>query len=159
MSGSATPTLSGFIWFIQNVMGINAAALPTTSPVIAWCLAVSQNYVNPDLAYIGNALPGLPATNLYVEATYNLAGDYLLNVAQDQPGITFFADAQKTMNLTTFVAGVVSAASDESTSTSILNTEAMKGFTLANLQNLKTPWGRRYLAIAQSAGPTIWGLT
>jgi hypothetical protein len=40
----------------------------------------------------------------------------------------------------------------------LLNPEAMKTFTLANLQNLKTPWGREYLAIAQRAG-TTWGLT
>ena len=40
-----------------------------------------------------------------------------------------------------------------------MNVESMKGLTLANLQNLKTPWGRMYLSIAQLAGPTIWGLS
>jgi hypothetical protein len=34
----------------------------------------------------------------------------------------------------------------------------VKTLTLANLQQLKTPWGRQYLAYAQSAGP-LWGLS
>ena len=34
----------------------------------------------------------------------------------------------------------------------------MKDFTLANLQNLKTPYGRQYLAWAQAYGP-LWGLS
>ncbi len=37
--------------------------------------------------------------------------------------------------------------------------EAAKNFTLANLQNLKTPWGRTYLGFAQAYGPSIIGLS
>jgi len=52
----------------------------------------------------------------------------------------------------------VGASEDEATSQTLLTPEAMKGLTLADLQNLKTPWGRQYLAFAQSYG-TLWGIT
>jgi hypothetical protein len=35
----------------------------------------------------------------------------------------------------------------------------MQRLTLAQLQNLKTPYGREYLALAQSYGPNVWGLS
>ena len=37
--------------------------------------------------------------------------------------------------------------------------EAAKNFTLANLQALKDPYGRQYLALAQSYGPETWGMS
>ena len=36
--------------------------------------------------------------------------------------------------------------------------KAFDELTIGNLQNLKTPWGRVYLGIAQSYG-TLWGLS
>ena len=55
-------------------------------------------------------------------------------------------------------AGVISASNDESTGESVLNPEFMKTLTLGNLQNLKTPWGRQYLAFAMDFGET-WGIS
>ena len=52
----------------------------------------------------------------------------------------------------------MASASDEGTSTALLNPEFMKTLTLQNLQALKDPYGRTYLQFAQSFGP-VWGLT
>jgi len=56
------------------------------------------------------------------------------------------------------VSGVVSASSDESTSQTLATPEQYTGYTLANLQQTKTPWGRAYLGIAADWGP-VWGLS
>jgi hypothetical protein len=40
----------------------------------------------------------------------------------------------------------------------MLNPEVMNNLTFADLQTLKTPWGRIYLGIAQDVG-TLWGVT
>ena len=158
---STTPTLAGFQNFIVSYMGISTVYLPSDSPVIAWCLSIALTIVNPDLALVGNASPsaGLPATNLYTVAVYNLAGDLVVNFAQDQTGQSYLEQLRATLGVNSFQPGVVSSSSDASTATSLMNVESMKGLTLANLQNLKTPWGRMYLSIAQLAGPTIWGLS
>jgi hypothetical protein len=106
---------------------------------------------------------------MYALAVYNLGGDTLINYAQDvqppvpyeTPGnndeLPFFAYQRQKYKVSDFTPGVVQAASDEGTSTSLVVQKAAENFTLANLQNLKTPWGRAYLAIAQSVG-SLWGL-
>ena len=90
------------------------------------------------------------------------------NYAQDLPGaatvqgsdppLPFFAYARKTWNIFGFVSGVVQSTGDESTNVSLVVQEAAKDFTLSDLQNLKTPYGRRYLSMAQQYG-TIWGIS
>ena len=61
-------------------------------------------------------------------------------------------------NVLSFVAGVVNSTSDEGTSMGLTVPKAFEEYTIANLQNLKTPYGRAYLSISQSYG-TLWGLT
>ena len=75
------------------------------------------------------------------------------------PGDCFFSDLRKKMNIDGFVSGVISSSGDEGTNQSMVVQEAAKQFTLKDLQNLKTPWGRTYLGLAQSFGPTTWGLS
>lgn len=159
------PTLAGFLTFITTVMGIDAEVLPPTEPVIAMAFAIALSVVNRALQCIG--VPSTDAAGatlnsggwtIYAVAVYNLAGDNLLNFAQDQPGQTYFGDLRKQLNLDGFVSGVIQSSSDKSTSNSMVVQEAAKAFTLANLQNLKTIYGRRYLALAQSAGPTTGGM-
>jgi hypothetical protein len=71
----------------------------------------------------------------------------------------YFAKARKAFKLNTFVPGVVSSTSDLSTSVGLDNPDFFKNLTLDQLQLLKTPWGQRYLSIAQKYGPSVWGLT
>jgi len=144
------PTLAGFQWFITSIMGINSTVLPTTAPVIAWVYGQATSTVNLQLSQV--------AGEIYEQAVYNLAGDMLINYAQDQSGQTYFADTRKDLHINDFVAGVVSAASDESTSSTQEIPDAFKGLTLSDLQNLKTPYGRTYLGLAQKVG-TLWGIS
>lgn len=160
MSGSTQPTLAGFQSFIANQMGISQLYLPTDSPVIAYAYAVAISIVNPALALAcGPSQPGLPAISIYALAVYNLAGDNVINFAQDQEGRTYFADARAKLSVGAFAPGVTASSADQSTSQSTLNPEFMKNLTLANLQNLKTQWGRQYLMFAQAYGPSIWGIS
>ncbi len=159
------PTLAGFIAFVQNTMGIKPTILPPTSPYIRYAFANALAIVNPALQVV--CIPDADAAGaylnsggwtVYAEAVYNLAADNLINYAPDQPGRRYFAKLRKKINITGFTSGIVSAAADESTSVSLVVQEAAKNFTLANIQSLKTPYGRAYLGFAQSYGPSTWGM-
>ena len=152
------PTLAGFQWFVASIMGIGTAVLPADAPVIAWVFGIALATVNPQLQTVPAAMPGGPS--IYVQAVYNLAGDLLLNFAPDQPGQTYFETqrGQAGLNLNNFQAGVVNTAGDQGTSGGLTVPDQFSGLTIADLQNLKTPYGRTYLGIAQSVG-TLVGLT
>lgn len=149
MSGACTPTQDGFLAWVYSQMQVPQAALPPDAPAIGWAYDVAVAVVNPALCVV---------PPIYMLAVYNLAGDNLINWATDQPGQTYFVQARADYKCLDFQAGVVASASDVSTSTEILNIEAAKAFTLSNLQNLKTPYGRQYLAFAQQYG-TLWGIS
>ena len=156
-----TPTVSGFTQFIRLAMGIGPDVLPPGSPVIAMALAVAQEIANDALDQI--------SPTIYTLAVYNLAGDNLINYAPDaagappvdgsDPPTPYFAWARKQFNTNGFVSGVIQSSGDEGTNQSLVVQEAAKNFTMADLQNLKTPWGRQYLAFAQQCGPNVWGLS
>lgn len=145
------PTQAGFSDFIFNVMEVPAAALPADSPSIAAAYQIALATVNQALQC---AVP-----MIYALAVYNLGADNLVNWCTDQPGQCYFKGLRKDFKILDFVPGVVSATSDEGSSASLEVPEAFKTLTIGDLQNLKTPWGRQYLAIAQKYGPTIWGLS
>ncbi len=120
-------------------------------------LSVALSIVNPALGCAGYT-PGVAGTvpvSIYTLAVYNLGGSNVLNYAPDQTGETFFADARKAFNINAFVSGVIQSTNDESTGGSFVVQEAAKNFTLANLQQLKDPYGRAYLAFAQSYGEIV----
>jgi hypothetical protein len=162
--GVLQPTQAGFQAFITNVMGVPPAALSPSDPVVTWCFDFAVQWVNTALC----SVPGVPgAWTLYARAVYNLAADTLINTAQDGPGsptvktadgdLPYWQGTRFNLQINNFVAGVVQSTSDEGTSASFLVPESFSNYTIANLQNLKTPYGRAYLGIAQSWGP-VWGL-
>jgi hypothetical protein len=154
-------TLSGYQSFITNYLQIPTSALPLSSPSILMTLAIAEEVVNPALMVVSSPCEstlGYTGDNVYELAVYNLAADYLINFAPDQPGQTYFADLREKWKIFNFVPGVISASSDETTSESILNPEFMKGFTMSDLQRAKTPYGRQYLMFAQQYGQ-LWGLS
>ena len=95
----------------------------------------------------------------YAMAVYNLAGDRLVNFAQDQVGQTFFQTMRTNLGLNSFVGGVISATADNGTSQSMVVPEAMETLTFSDLSTLKTPWGRQYLGMAQDYGAGPWGIS
>lgn len=171
------PSLAGFITFLRTVVGITTTVLPDNSAVIPMAYEIARTIVNPALACVGGPpFPpqANPVVSIYALAVYNLGTDNVYNYAQDLPGaaiipgsvdpatgigLPFFAYARKTWNIFGFVSGVVESTGDETTNVSLVVQEAAKNFTLSDLQNLKTPYGRRYLSMAQQYGPTIWGLS
>lgn len=162
------PTLSGFIEFVQNVMKPPAPFDATTSLFVQYAYNYAVQFANQNLSNV-QGLPGV--WSLYAMAVYNLAANTLINFAQDPPGaplvtppngplpgLPYWASLRKSYGVLNFVAGVVSSTSDEGTSSSYEIPEQFKNYTIANLQNLKTPYGRQYLSIAGSWG-SLWGLS
>lgn len=143
-------------------MGITTLQLPDASPTISVAFAVALEIVNEVINEVSPLM--------YTLAVYNLAGSNVLNYAQDpiptvpyppdsDSTVGFFAYTRQQLNMLGFVSGVVAASADESTSDSLVVPEAFKEFTLMNLQMIKDPYGRQYLAIAQDYGPAAWGLS
>lgn len=177
MAPPPSPTLAGFILFVRNTMGISTTVLPDADPVIPMAFAVALAIVNPALQCV--PIPSADAAGvslnsggltIYTLACYNLAADNLLNYAQDQsgaaivegsgdPGLPFFQWTRKQLNMLGFVPGVIQSSNDETTGESFVVQEAAKNFTLKDLQNLKSTYGRTYLGLAQSYGPATWGLS
>lgn len=155
------PTLAEFTNFLVAYVGISTDILPSNSPVIAFSFTLAMSVVNPVLAQANQLI--------YNNAVYNLATDFVFNYAQDQPeapmvegsdpAAPFFKNSRKVWGINSFVPGVIQSTGDEGTNSSYVVQEAAKNFTLSNLQNLKTPYGRRYLAWAQEFGPTPYGIT
>ncbi|ECX4355183.1 hypothetical protein F6F96_01385 [Salmonella enterica] len=140
------PELAGFILFIRNTMGVNADALADDDPAVSLSWSMSLDWVNRQIACISPVL--------YSQAVYNLAASFLLNFG---PKVAFGPVREK-LGINNFTAGVISASSDESTSQTRVVSDALKNLSLADLQQLKDPYGRWYLAIAQQYGD-LWGLT
>ena len=140
------PDLAGFILFVRNTMGVSADVLPDDDPSISNAYALSIAWVNHDIACI--------SAILYTQAVYNLAASFLLNFGPE----SVFGQKREELGLINFTAGVISASADESTSQTRAVSDALKNLSLADLQQLKDPWGRWYLAIAQQYGD-LWGLS
>ena len=143
-------TRASFLAFIRGSMGITTMQLPDASTDIDAALNLALALV---YAPMQNA-----SQLIYDSAVYNLGGSNLIEFASDQTGQTFFADMRKKFNINGFVPGVIQSASDEATSESMLVPDFMKNLTMADLQYIKTPWGRTYLSYAQRIGP-VWGVS
>lgn len=163
------PTLAGYLEFLRDVVGITVANLPDNSPFIEASYDIALQTVNTSLATLVLPKSSKALPTMYALAVYNLATDRLINFAPDQPNADpmpgsnppqkFFAYARKEYNVYGFVSGAVQSTNDNGTGGSFVVPEQLNQLTLADLQNLKTPWGRAYLGIAQSYGPSIWGVT
>lgn len=148
ISDSDVVTVTFATPFTQIVQfGDNYTIMPGIVPT---SFAISKSIVNASL----NAMP-----DLYTLAVYNLAADRLINYASDIPTQNYFKQARIDYGITSAALGVISASSDEATSSTWMNPEQLKTLTLMDLQNLKTPYGREYLGLAQMYGTNLWGLS
>jgi hypothetical protein len=143
------PTLAGFqAWAVPQ--GFTYTVLPQAS--IYWCYAFDTA-----VAVVNLQLQCASAL-AYMLGIYNLATDNLINWAPDTAPSTFWADLRTKFGAYNFIGGTVVSASDEGTSDSLATVESLTNLTIGQLQNLKTPWGRQYLAFAQEVG-SQWGVT
>lgn len=139
-------SLSGFIEFVRAEMGITVDQVPDDSPSFSLAYGGAVEWVNPDIAIV------MP--NLYTVAVYNLGASFLINYGTE----SVFAEFRKSYGLNNFTAGVITGASDNATSSQRLVPDFFKNLSLADLQMLKDPYGRRYLMIAEQFG-SLWGLS
>jgi len=141
---------AGFLAFIRSPVNIPPIILPDDDWSIPFAYQMATEMVNTTLCRV--------SPFMYQQAVYNLGMDVLINVAQDQDGRTVFKDKRKEYKIDGFVPGVISTSSNAGTAESLFNPDVFKGFLLSDLKNLKTPWGRMYLEIADNAG-SLWGLS
>lgn len=152
---------------LTSYVSANSATVLTVAPLFTAAPAAGDAYVvAPAIAQtsllvatatVNNNL-SLVDGNLYTLAVYNLGADRLINYAPDPSGQRYFSGLRARYRITDAALGIVAGGSDQGSSSTYLNPEQMRLFTLADMQNLKTPYGREYLGIAQSYG-TLWGLT
>lgn len=145
-----TPNTTDLYTFLTTVAGVPTAALPSGSPYLAWALSYAEEQTLLILYAIGQ--------DYYCFAVYCLATSFLINWCPDQSGQTYFATLRATWNLTGFVGGTIQSTADEATSESLLAPDFLKGLTLANLQQLKDPFGRQWLSMQQDLG-NVWGIS
>jgi hypothetical protein len=144
------PTLSGFLLFLRQQVGITTDNLPDDSIQITWAYNYAIEQVNTDIATV-SALS-------YLIAVYNLATHILINIAIDQTGSTYFAQAQDKFGLARFTAGPISSSADVSTAESFATPDFVKNLSVNDLNMLKTPWGQEYMSIAMKYG-SLWGIS
>ncbi len=142
----STPNLADYTTWLQNVVGIDPAYLPPSSPFIGYALNRAINLT----LNVPTQLPGLE----YTLAVYNCATHVQLKITPDQVvnGVSydFFLKKRAEFTLLNPIFGVVSSSSDEGTS--VTNAVPDLDFT-------RTPWGREFLAYQQDYGPSVWGLS
>ena len=143
------PTLDGFLAFAYAQGVPNTVIVDDTNPYLIAAYNEAVEIVIQLLAVI--------SPTLYTTAVYNLAMHVLVETAQDPTGQTFFTNLRQKLDLNGGIFGVVTTTSDESTSVSVEAPDFVKNLSLSDLDYLKTPWGRRYVEIAQRAGLS-WGL-
>jgi hypothetical protein len=155
MAAETQPTLLGYLHWIRTIMQVPEIVLPDNSPYIELSYDLSLEIVN---RYIF-----LASGIVYTQCVYNLGADYLVQMAQDNPNLpapynTYWTDLRASLGVNSFLPGLVDKAADQGTEAGITLLSAMENLTIADLQQLKTPWGRVYLGLAQSVG-SMWGLT
>lgn len=141
-----TTSLSGFIEFVRTDMGITTAQVPDNSPSLSMAYGGATEWVNQEIEMV------MP--NMYGIAVYNLGASFLVNYGTE----SVFSESRKELGLNNFKAGVITGAGDNATSAQRLVPDFFKELSLADLQMLQDPWGRRYLMIAQQFG-SLWGLS
>lgn len=145
-----TPNVTDLYTFLTTVAGVPVSALPANSPYIAWALSFSEEMTLQVLRAVGQ--------DFYCFAVYLLATSFLINWCPDQPGQTFFTDTRKSLDIAGFTGGTVQSASDQGTSAGLDAPDFIKGLTPGQLQALRDPFGRQWLAMMADNGP-IWGIS
>ena len=145
---AAPVTLASFTAFVLSVVGVPAAALDPAGASIGYAYQTAVALA-----------PYTSVPGIYQLLVYNLGAHFLIEYAPNALGSTFFTDTRAKLGLSGAGSiGLVQASSDNGTSSSLMIPDALKNLSLSELNYMQTPWGRRYLELAQRLGDT-WGLT
>lgn len=151
------PTLAGFLAWVYATMGVPTSVINITTPALTYAFNFSVAIVNIDFQAIPVGPP--PSTDtLYEFMVYLLGGSNLINWAQDTAPSTYWTDLRAALKINSFIPGWVSSSADQGTSEAMTVPEFFKNLTLSDLQLMKDPYGRQYLAFAQKYGD-MWGRT
>lgn len=145
------PTFEGFLGFVRGVMGVPVTAITDDSLTLRCCYDAALELVN-----VGMGLCRLPT--IYTNTVYNAGASLLLNYGNDTPPSTYFTDMRKKLGIGKLVTGLMSSASDQGTSGSIVIGEALSNLTLGDLMMMQDPYGRQVIAVLMELGP-VWGYT
>ena len=149
--------IQGFADFLTNNVQV-----PLTVPNNALTLPVVNDY-NVNAAYAVAQCTVDPYINCvspiyYTMAMYNFATDWLINNAPDLECQTYWEKLRAKWMVNSPISGVVESTADKSTSTSLRVPEVFNNLSPFDLQLMRTPYGRAYMAIA-SKFSDIWGLS
>lgn len=149
---SPKPNMADFLSTMYTEVGLTSSDIDENSQYAKMALAFAVHWVYRGIQRADNCI--------YLRAVYCLATDRVVNYAYDSPDSVTrpFAKLRELYGLSKFSPGVISSSSDNGTSQSYQVSETLNKLTLADLQNLKTPWGREYMGYAQQASP-IWGMS
>lgn len=149
----------------QSGLGITSLAWAsgqvtvTTTAALTASVGSTVNFVisgTVPLAYNGTYSCVVTGTNTFM---YALATNPGTVTQVGTFGTNFFATQRATYHLLSFSAGAISSSADQGTSENTINPEFFKYLTFSDLNVMLTPWGRAYLAYAQTYGPTVVELT
>jgi len=144
------PNLTDFTNWVYAYIGVTVQALPLNSPWPGYAFNQAQSLV-PCYSTV--------SAIQFVLATYNCAGHILLKITPDQQGQAFFAGVRKDMKLLEPQIGAIVSSSDNGSSNSFAVGDGMRNMTIGDLDFMRTPMGRDYLAYLQDFGPGVWGLS
>lgn len=146
--------LTSLVWAGGVVTATAALALP--SNLVNGNAFLTTLAGQAPLAYSGSVQALVTAGNAF---TYLLTADPGTETVPGTYTSTYFAGLRGQYGIDNVSTGVVSETHDESTGSSFVVPEQFKDLTIGDLQNLKTPYGRAYMAFAQKYGQTLWGLS
>lgn len=149
-------------WAITTAAWANGVVTSTTGSAHTLAPGDTVNIAGlSPLAYDGQFVVQSVPDNTHFTYNVRTPGQSTATVIAAGATVTeyFFARLRSQWKLASFAPGVVASSSDVSTSASLINPEFFANLRLLDLQLLKTPFGRRYLQLAQAYGPAIWGLS
>jgi hypothetical protein len=149
-----SPNFVDFQSWVQYMMGVPADAMPDVA-TLEMAYDESLNLALDDLATIPHAA-GSPS--IYALAVYNLGGAILVDIVQDVPPSTFWADLRNKFNTTMFSFSILTSAGDQGTSKGSIVPNFVQGMGPLDMWLYQTPWGRQYMMIAGAWG-AIWGIS
>lgn len=144
-----TPNLADFTTYCQN-QGIVASYTLSTSEYFDWAFDWAFND-----ALTCSQMPTLQ----YVLAVYTLGADRFIRIAGDDGQGTFYQDQRASFGVLQFKPGVVMASGDGTTSQTLVVPDWYRNIPLMAQEQMKTPWGREYVAYAQMYGPYVIGVS
>lgn len=159
--------LHSLIEMAQDQTGLGITALAWGNGLVTATAAVALGYDVGETfqAKVVGAAPAAYTGPICATVTGAQSFTYPLETnpgAATAPGMfnmQFFAAARKSFQLNAMVAGPVESTGDQGTNTKLIAPDFFKNLTMEDLDLIKTPWGRRYLAFAMKAGPTVVGVS